>query len=597
MSDISILGDYSVGDSVLILGSKGVVVGIDEKESMLVINSSRGISKVSPFVSSFTLQKINSVEIQSQETIKEQTIDSSAEEIEIKEKQLQKDNKENESVSSSPTISTTCDVLSDIISINRQQCIISENNQGAIVSNDEDSSFFFAKWDFPVDFEYGENSFSGIPSKETLLEIMNGLGYKKIKIKIDKPKEFRPRYKREFGTQFLFDARFDIYGNMGLVVIVTARTPLDVNAIDAKSFSIHSDTLSWSNDNNQYTRTKEHKGYRSQDYIDVFQFPFFYIEHCFEYQDIFGLYSVLNSKKVKIKLGSIDIPLEQDHVDFLKKNIIVYGAIEETLIEYYENQYEDQKNSWINAKGFNSDANERFLRSKDLKEFYVNKATKEATFIGHTGEQYSTTLTSCTCKDFLERDSEKREFIPCKHMFKLASKLGYFQGLSRLPIDRNGNQFLTSLDYYSPEDYSSGFSTDKCSPWKKPLIVLDPKVRWTSLKTGLTGNIELYLGFQNIFFDPTEEMDFDDIDHLKCRIEGDFEKPQDVYNDVQGTMHYRITQYPTMDIYLKLLSGESFDVEFFIYGEDKPSYLFSFPATKGFGGFYLKNYHILLNGK
>lgn len=53
------LGEYSIGDKVCILGSKGVVIDIIENENMILIESSRGLTKVSPNASSTTLKKLS----------------------------------------------------------------------------------------------------------------------------------------------------------------------------------------------------------------------------------------------------------------------------------------------------------------------------------------------------------------------------------------------------------------------------------------------------------------------------------------------------------------------------------------------------------
>lgn len=48
----------------------------------------------------------------------------------------------------------------------------------------------------------------------------------------------------------------------------------------------------------------------------------------------------------------------------------------------------------------------------------IDKNARVAAFVGGRGEKYRTTLISCTCPDFKERE------VPCKHMYKLASDLG-----------------------------------------------------------------------------------------------------------------------------------------------------------------------------
>ena len=114
---------------------------------------------------------------------------------------------------------------------------------------------------------------------------------------------------------------------------------------------------------------------------------------------------------------------------------------------------------------------------------------------------------------------------------------------------------------------------------------------------GRTGNIELFLGFRNIIFDPAPGIDFADSDYLKCRIQGENGRLEDIYLDVQDTGHYRITQIPADNIYKHLLDETKFDLEVYIYGEDQPAYIFSFPTTKGFGNLFQSHYHKLLEGR
>ena len=52
------LGEYTIGDKVMILGSEGVVIDIIENECMILIKSSRGLTKVSPTATNTTLKKI-----------------------------------------------------------------------------------------------------------------------------------------------------------------------------------------------------------------------------------------------------------------------------------------------------------------------------------------------------------------------------------------------------------------------------------------------------------------------------------------------------------------------------------------------------------
>lgn len=62
----------------------------------------------------------------------------------------------------------------------------------------------------------------------------------------------------------------------------------------------------------------------------------------------------------------------------------------------------------------------RMARASDgmLTPSVFSAETRVATFVGHDGGQYQTTLIACSCPDFEERG------LPCKHMYWLAQQLG-----------------------------------------------------------------------------------------------------------------------------------------------------------------------------
>lgn len=464
-------------------------------------------------------------------------------------------------------------------------------------SSEGSKYFFLSRCTFPIEMQYGTELFRGVPTREVFLEATQNLGYRKFTIKADKPDGFRPRYKQEYGTQVLVESSFEVYRFLGWVISVTVRTPLECCPIGAESFSICSGLLCYNNPQNQFQKINELAHYRVQEYYSVFQFCLASNADEIEFYQLHKLHSILNSENVYIKLGDFRCYLHQEQIDYIKRCLILNCAIDEVILGNYKNVYEGKKDLWLTAKGFDSEANRRFMRSAEVRPFTINRKAKEATFIGHTGEHYITTLRSCTCKDFQERDSLMSTFTPCKHMFRLATELGYFNGLSRLPIDRSTSSFLELLAIKARYGHSSGFSTETCEPWKMPFIVLRPMVRWTDLRTGSTGSIELFLGFRNIIFDAAPGIDFDYSEYLKCRIHGENGRLEDIYLDVQDSGHYRVTQIPADNIYKHLLDETKFDLEVYIYGEDQPAYIFSFPTTKGFGNLFQNHYHKLLEGR
>ena len=332
--------------------------------------------------------------------------------------------------------------------------------------------FFLSKCTFPVEMQYGTKSFQGVPTRKVFQEATQNLGYMKFRIKIDKPEGFRPRYRQECGTQILVESSFEVYAHLGWVINVTVRTPFESSPIAAESFSICSGILSYNNSRNQYQKINELAHYRVQEYYSVFQFCLASNDDKIDCYDLHKLYSILDSGNVYIKLGDIRCYLHQEQIDYFKRCLIINCAIDEVVLDDYKDIYEGKKDSWLTAKGFDSEANKRFMRRNEVGEFTVSQKSKKAFFIGHLGDRYRTTLRSCTCEDFKERDRVKGEFVPCKHMFRLATELGYFKGLSRLPMDRSTSSFLELLQPEDTYDYPCGFSYETCEPWKMPLCNL-----------------------------------------------------------------------------------------------------------------------------
>lgn len=60
----------------------------------------------------------------------------------------------------------------------------------------------------------------------------------------------------------------------------------------------------------------------------------------------------------------------------------------------------------------------RLRNAKTVQPLSINHDTCEGIFKGSSKECYSTTLNSCTCRDFIVRNQ------PCKHIYKLALELG-----------------------------------------------------------------------------------------------------------------------------------------------------------------------------
>lgn len=100
----------------------------------------------------------------------------------------------------------------------------------------------------------------------------------------------------------------------------------------------------------------------------------------------------------------------------------------------------------INSK----DDDTRILRAK-YEPFTIknlDEVNKTADILNKDkNTKYHTTLTSCTCMDFQKRS------LPCKHMYRLAAKLGYYplyreeeqEAVERLWVLRGEDQLITKL--------------------------------------------------------------------------------------------------------------------------------------------------------
>ena len=65
-----------------------------------------------------------------------------------------------------------------------------------------------------------------------------------------------------------------------------------------------------------------------------------------------------------------------------------------------------------------------YIKKIKPEDITVNPSNETATVNG-TGGTYDVSLNSCTCYDFTERQ------LPCKHMYRLASELGYLDDLPK----------------------------------------------------------------------------------------------------------------------------------------------------------------------
>lgn len=93
---------------------------------------------------------------------------------------------------------------------------------------------------------------------------------------------------------------------------------------------------------------------------------------------------------------------------------------------------------------------------------------ERAQIIGSDGV-YDVTLNSCTCKDFGMRH------LPCKHIYKLASELGYLDNLPK-PDRKAAKAFMenvpSEIERYKEAYFNGAISVDK---FKKIVTALSSK--------------------------------------------------------------------------------------------------------------------------
>lgn len=78
--------------------------------------------------------------------------------------------------------------------------------------------------------------------------------------------------------------------------------------------------------------------------------------------------------------------------------------------------------TWNNSVHHNQKAINSLRKAPSTVPDSVDKCSESGVFTGGRGEQYVTTLNSCTCKSFVVNGKKQ---IPCKHIYGLAVSLGY----------------------------------------------------------------------------------------------------------------------------------------------------------------------------
>lgn len=140
----------------------------------------------------------------------------------------------------------------------------------------------------------------------------------------------------------------------------------------------------------------------------------------------------------------------------------------------------------------------RYYEAKNSNMKYsINHVSKTANFIDKENEEYETTLDSCTCSDFKERQ------LPCKHIYKLAMMLG------KINSDTDNYKSSSSINNnITNSSYSTNITT--VDYMYNPIISLFKYLSIAILVIGLIGGLILGKVYSNItvtgyYFKSTEE--------------------------------------------------------------------------------------------
>lgn len=89
------------------------------------------------------------------------------------------------------------------------------------------------------------------------------------------------------------------------------------------------------------------------------------------------------------------------------------------VVEQAANELESSDFSmWDASVHASPDQLVRIKRSRSVKIINYDESRQEASIAGSGGTVYTTTLSSCSCGDFIARH------LPCKHIYKLAALYG-----------------------------------------------------------------------------------------------------------------------------------------------------------------------------
>lgn len=106
----------------------------------------------------------------------------------------------------------------------------------------------------------------------------------------------------------------------------------------------------------------------------------------------------------------------------------------------------NSQNAWL-WKDFEPDSldSRRLDNAKKLKILEINTQPDvcSATFQGSKGNQYITSLTMCTCKDFAINNKRKE---PCKHIIRLAMEAGVINSSGNTPDQQRKSDFMRLRD-------------------------------------------------------------------------------------------------------------------------------------------------------
>ena len=277
--------------------------------------------------------------------------------------------------------------------------------------------------------------------------------------------------------------------------------------------------------------------------------------------------------------------------DVAIKKLIEMLKIGEFLYDASQKKYESDRKQWYEKQEYQSIEENEARKLTYVKPISSNLKDGFATIAGSNGEEYNTTLFSCSCMAFKRTDYDKQSFTPCKHIRWLAQKSGKvdFKILPEPLLyteDPIVEMILKERNRFSFG--SSDFTAEYVDGWKWPLLAFKKTMYLYNVNTSKSYPFKMWLNRHNMIVD-TDVPFYDDYGG-DLYFEDDNEKIGTLFHDNGRTGYFKIDNEATTNIYRELLSSKQFDVCLKIRYGKMDTYYISFPKVYNFANAYYKQY-------